>query len=150
MKFAKLYKQLLKESEEVYKAAGAIIIAKDTGRVLLQFRSNWVSDPLLWSTYGGGKEDGETIEDCCKREIEEETGYNGSITLEKCYVKKMEGFEYHTFIATIPKEFEVKPNYETLISNWFEPGKWPTKKHPGFEECLNDEKVQKKLGKITN
>lgn len=148
MKLSKIYKQILKESEEIYKSAGAIIIAKDSGKALLQFRSNMVDNPLVWSTFGGGKEEGETIEDCCKREIEEETGYSGSIKLEKLYIYKNDNFEYHTFIAVIPKEFIPKQNFETLIFQWFDPGIWPVKKHPGFEEMLNDEKVKKKLEKV--
>ena len=150
MKLAKLYKQLLKEAEEGSKAAGAIIIAKDTGRILLEYRSPLVDFPLCWSTFGGGKQNNESIEDCCKREIKEELGYSGPIKLDKCYVNKSDNFEYHTFIAEVPKEFTPKITMETTTAYWFDKGIWPMIKHPGFEECLNDEDVKKKLKRFIN
>lgn len=57
------------------KWAGALLIDK-AGKVILQKRDN---NPNILNSgkitlFGGGAEEGETIEDCLKREINEETG----------------------------------------------------------------------------
>ena len=44
-----------------YRAAGALIIAKDTGRVMLNLRSRFVSHSGTWSFCGGMVHEDETI-----------------------------------------------------------------------------------------
>lgn len=58
-----------------------------------------------WSVPAGGLEAGETIEECCIREMAEETGYSAEVG-EKIYVKEQVGDEFdrvevHYFLATI-------------------------------------------------
>ena len=55
------------------RAAGCVLYAEDTGRWGLQQRSDTVSDPGVWSTWGGGREPGETLEQCVRRELAEES-----------------------------------------------------------------------------
>ena len=62
-------------------AAGIVLYAEDTGRWCLQQRSDQVSDPGVWSTWGGGVEPGETLEDAVRRELAEEGGYHGPLKL---------------------------------------------------------------------
>lgn len=50
-------------------ASRAVIICN--GKILLSHETK----PDLWMVPGGGFEDGETPEECCAREVEEETGY---------------------------------------------------------------------------
>ena len=57
----------------------------------------------LWTIPSGGKEDLETFEDCCVREIKEETGYQVEI------VRKLKAKEGKTFgIDVVVQYFEVK------------------------------------------
>ncbi|GIN20533.1 MAG TPA: NUDIX hydrolase [Bacillus bacterium] len=55
-----------------------------------------------WSVPSGGLESGETIEECCIREVYEETGYQTEI-IEKLYVKN-----------TVIDNFDVQVHYFLL------------------------------------
>ena len=63
------------------KISSSAIIYDGRKRVLLAQRSsNRSLDPNLWETIGGGIEFGESPEDCLRREIKEELGYDITIT----------------------------------------------------------------------
>jgi 8-oxo-dGTP pyrophosphatase MutT (NUDIX family) len=113
-------------------AAGCIIVAEDTGRWCLQQRSDHVSDPGVWSTWGGGVEAGETLEDAVRRELAEEGGYIGDLTLEPVHSTP----KYATFIARVPTEFEPKINHESKDWCWCEADQLPEPLHPGLSQTL--------------
>ena len=50
--------------------AGSVIIENEKGEILLGKRT----DNHMWGYAGGSKEVGETVEDCARRELEEEMG----------------------------------------------------------------------------
>ena len=114
-------------------AAGCIIIAEDTGRWCLQQRSNTVSDPGVWSTWGGGVEPGESLEDAVRRELAEEGGYVGPLKLEPLHRTG----QYATFIGRVPREFEPKINQESKDWCWTEADQLPEPMHPGLVEALS-------------
>jgi 8-oxo-dGTP pyrophosphatase MutT (NUDIX family) len=113
-------------------AAGCIIVAEDTGRWCLQQRSDSVSDPGVWSTWGGGVELGETLEDTVRRELAEEGGYRGDLTLDPLQSSP----EYATFVARVPHEFKPTINHECKDWGWFDAGQWPDPLHPKLEPVL--------------
>lgn len=113
-------------------SAGCIIVAEDTGRWCFQQRSDSVDDPGVWAAWGGGVEPGETLEQAVRRELAEEGGYTGSMTLEPLHKNS----RYATFVARVPQEFEPNINYESKDWCWVEPGEWPTPLHPGLEQAL--------------
>lgn len=119
------------------KAAGCIIVAEDTGRWCLQQRSDTVSDPGVWSTWGGGVEPGETLEQTVRRELAEEGGYQGPARLKHVHTSP----QYATYIAFVPNEFEPEINYESKDWCWVDPDQLPTPLHPGLIEALTVEPV---------
>ena len=114
-------------------AAGCIIVAEDTGRWCLQQRSDTVSDPGVWSTWGGGREPGETLEQCVRRELAEEGGYVGPLKLEPLHRTG----QYATFIGRVPHEFEPRLNRESKDWCWVEADQLPEPMHPGLIEALS-------------
>ena len=114
-------------------AAGCIIVAEDTGRWCLQQRSDTVSDPGVWSTWGGGREPGETLEQTVRRELAEEGGYVGPLKLEPLSTNG----QYATFIGRVPREFEPRINKESKDWCWCEADQLPEPMHPGLVEALS-------------
>lgn len=116
------------------RSAGCIIVAEDTGRWCLQQRSDTVTDPGLWSTWGGGVEPGETLEQAVRRELEEEGGYVGPLALEPLHSNS----QYATFIGRVPHEFEPRINQESKSWCWADQDQLPEPLHPGLVEALNE------------
>ena len=115
------------------KSAGCIVVAEDTGRWCLQQRSDQVSDPGVWSTWGGGVEPGETLEQAVLRELAEEGGYHGPARLKHVHTSP----QYATYIAFVPNEFEPEINYESKDWCWVDQDQLPEPLHPGLEEALS-------------
>lgn len=64
------YAETYSDPPERVRIAGRGIVVRD-GRILLSHELN----TGVYMTPGGGLEEGETLEECCKRELMEETGY---------------------------------------------------------------------------
>lgn len=118
-------------------AAGCIIIAKDTGRVLLPKRSSQVQEPYTWGTWGGKIDAGENPKHAVAREVEEETGYDGVTKVTHLYTYQDGDFHYYNFAVIVPFEFTPQLNWETETSTWVEFGDWPEPMHFGLEELLS-------------
>lgn len=115
-------------------AAGIVLYAEDTGRYGLQQRSQTVNDPGIWAAWGGGREPGETLEQCARRELAEEGGYTGPIKLERLG----ENSRYVTFLGRVPHEFEPREDSEWQDYCWVEAGDWPAPLHPGTAAALKN------------
>ena len=120
-------------------AAGCVIVAEDTGRWCLQQRSDTVSDPGVWSTWGGGREPSETLEQCVRRELAEEGGYTGPLKLEPLHANK----QYATFMGRVPHEFKPKINQESKAWRWVDPDHLPSPLHPGLAQALITKQARK-------
>ena len=65
------YAETYSDPPERVRVAGRGIVVSD-GKILLSHELN----TGVYMTPGGGLEEGETLEDCCRREVREETGYD--------------------------------------------------------------------------
>ena len=124
----------LSEDLDRPRAAGCILYAQDTGRYGLQQRSDNVNDPGVWAAWGGGREPGETLEQCATRELAEESGYTGPLKLKRL----AENNKYTTFIGVVPHEFEPRACSEWKDYCWVDAGDWPGPMHPGVTEALKN------------
>lgn len=127
-------------------AAGCILYAEDTGRWGLQQRSDTVDDPGMWAAWGGGREPGETPEQTARRELAEESGYRGPVTLEPL----ARNAKYMTFIGIVPHEFEPRPCDEWKDYCWVELGKWPNPLHPGVAAALENVYIKENFTEAFN
>lgn len=99
--------------------AGLMLVADDTGRVLMLQRSLEEGDPNggLWEFPGGSIDEGEDPETAARREFGEEVGVpvpDGAVTQPGVQVRG--GGVYELFTATIPTEAEV-PIDDRQVSN---------------------------------
>jgi 8-oxo-dGTP pyrophosphatase MutT (NUDIX family) len=126
-------------------AAGALLIAEDTGRVLLAQRSQLVDRPGLWALPGGGVEPGETPAEGALRELWEEVGWDGPVELYPAGTRRASrgGATYHSFLGLVPTEFEPVLNWESSDAGWFDPEDLPSPIHPEVAPL-----VQRELGRI--
>lgn len=128
-------------------AAGCIPFSRDTKRFLVAHRSHLVEQPHTWGTIGGAVDRGETPKDTALRELHEEGGYSGPITMVPLYVFQDKTFRYSNFLAIVVHEFTPRPfqpyphpGWETDGFRWCEYGEWPHPLHFGLQAVLNDPK----------
>lgn len=119
--------------------AGSLVLAQETGRILVAHRSAYVSEPNTFGTWGGAIDDGENPKTAALRELREESRYAGAISaVYPLFVfKHPSGFTYHNFLIVVPKEFSPQLDWETQGYKWCE---WPlllSQKHPGLVALLN-------------
>jgi 8-oxo-dGTP pyrophosphatase MutT (NUDIX family) len=98
--------------------AGALLVAADTGRVLLLRRSSEVNEPLTWGTIGGAIDGREDPETAARREVKEETRYDGPLSMHSAYVFQDGNFKYYNFIGVVPHEFKPVLNWENERAAW--------------------------------
>lgn len=128
----------LKTHDEFWgsEGAGGVFVAKDTGRLLLAYRSAYVNEPHTWGTFGGAIDEGEDPKEALEREIKEETGYTGNFKLTPVWVFTKGSFRFHNFLIEVPKEFKPKLDWETERAEWFDLDKLPDKLHFGLKALL--------------
>lgn len=120
--------------------AGILLIAQDTGRVLLTLRSSYVKEPNTWGIPGGAMDEGETNpEEAARREAREELGFDGElIKLIPAYVFKIKNFEYHNYIGLVPTEFTPTLDWENSRALWFDIDKLPKRLHFGVKHLFKN------------
>jgi 8-oxo-dGTP pyrophosphatase MutT (NUDIX family) len=118
--------------------AGAVIIARDTGRILLPHRSRSVEQPGTWGVWGGAIDPGEDPELAARREVEEEAGATQVQEMIPLHVFRKGDFRYHNFLAIVPGEFAPRLNWETQGYKWVDYGDWPRPLHFGLESLIRN------------
>lgn len=116
--------------------AGALMVARGTGRVLLTLRSSGVRNPGTWGLPGGAIEEGESPEVGARREALEEVGFSGAIKLHPAYVFKTDGFTYYNFVGIVGSEFEPVLDWENDSAEWFDIDDLPSPLHFGVQRLF--------------
>jgi 8-oxo-dGTP diphosphatase len=124
--------------------AGAVFLAEDTGRILIQHRSAYVNEPNTWGVIGGAIDSGEDPQEAMQREVQEETGYHGPMRVEKLYVFQSGKFRYTNFLVTVPHEFSPHHGWESQGHVWTTLDDLPEPLHFGFKSLLPS--LQQRLG----
>lgn len=126
-------------------AAGCLVMALKTGRIMLVLRSGAVLEPHTWGNFGGAHHADEQPVVAAERELYEESGYNGSVRMVPLYVFRSGTFIYRNFLALVPDEFTPELGWEADDYRWCEIGDWPEPLHFGPTAVFNDEKSMKTI-----
>lgn len=116
--------------------AGGLFYALDTGRVLVQKRSQYVNEPNTWGVWGGKIDGDENPKSALQRELKEETGYSGPYDLKPVYTFKEGAFRYYNFLILVPEEFKPRHSWESSDHVWTEIDGLPKPLHFGLEAAL--------------
>lgn len=136
-------------------AAGVLPYCIKTGRFLIAKRGTNISDPNLWTSFGGKSEEGESSQQCARREFKEESGYTGNIQLTNPVpIKTPDGYVFVNYVGLVPNEFRPTTIGKKTVDGDVEvqAAKWVTKEelkklmgskilHPGFRKSLLQTKL---------
>lgn len=125
-------------------AAGILPIAKDSGKILLSYRSKYVNEPNTWGIWGGAVDKIEdSVLNTARKEFKEETKFSGTIILIPSFIFKSPNntFEYHNFIGILDSEFIPKLDWETEKFKWvtFDEMLLLPNKHFGLKSLINND-----------
>jgi 8-oxo-dGTP pyrophosphatase MutT (NUDIX family) len=120
--------------------AGSIVLSKSTGRILLPHRSASVQEPNTWGVWGGAIDSSEDPKEAARRELEEEAGYDGPITMVPLSVFQKGDFKYHNFLAVVDDEFSPSLNWETQSYVWTTLDDLPSPLHFGLKWVLSQDR----------
>jgi len=127
-------------------AAGALVLARSTSRLLIAHRAEGTLQAGTWGTWGGAVDGGETPVDAVTRELREEAGFEDDFDSHPLMVFEHDtGFTYANFLVIVDHEFEPVLNWETQNFGWFDYGDWPAPLHFGLEQLLNHEPSQARI-----
>lgn len=121
--------------------AGALVLSRKTGRLLIQQRSELVLEPLTWGTWGGAVDPEESPVEALIRELKEEgvlLDPKGSDVYPAFVFRHPSGFTYHNFIVVVDDEFDPMITDETHAYQWTTEASLPTPLHPGLSLLLSD------------
>jgi len=126
---------------------GTFIYSISTHRYLFLLR-NTKKYAGTWGLAGGGIEAGEQILDSLYRELDEELGYDFSLTkvipIEK-FTSDNGRFTYHTFLIPVDEEFVPVLNSEHRGYCWVGLDDHPKPLHPGVWRTVNFSSVVEKI-----
>lgn len=113
------------------RSAGIMLLTKD-GEILMIRRGNGGDYPNTWAVPGGHQDKGETLEECARREMLEETGIKYEGPLEVLY----DNGQFCTYIAKNVEKETVKLNHESSGYDWCALDNPPQPLHPGQDVCF--------------
>lgn len=120
-----------KDAGPLGRAAGILFLTDDNKTLLIR-RGDGGDFPYTWCVPGGHQNDEETLEECARRECEEETGikYEGELTVLH------DSGQFCTYIARHAEIAPVALNYESTGYDWCPITEVSEPLHPGLRNAI--------------
>ena len=115
-----------KDAGPAGRASGIMFLTADNQALMIR-RGDGGDYPNTWAVPGGHQNSEETLEECARREVEEETGIKYEGPLEVLY----DDGQFCTYIARNIEKMDVKLNYESSGFDWCHLDTPPQPLHPG-------------------
>ena len=119
------------QAKAMYAAAAGIMFVTPDNEILLLHRGDGGDFPRTWGLPGGHQIEGETLEECARREAFEETGFQYDGEIRRLY----DDGQFCNYIAKVEK-FPVTLCDESTGYSWAKPDEMPTPLHPGMNNAL--------------
>lgn len=101
-------------------AAGVAVVHPDSETLLLQQRASWTHGGATWALPGGALDSHEDPVSAALRELNEELGVGPELiqVLGNELLFDHGDWTYHTILATIPEQIQVRHNAESVGVAW--------------------------------
>lgn len=132
------------------RGAGCIFFAKSSRKFMLAHRSEDVEQPGDFGSFGGAIDSNEDPITALKREIKEETGFNGPCEIKELYVFKSANFRYYNYVVIVENEFKPTLDWENQGYVWCTLDDLPHPLHFGIKSILNDTHAMDILRSLEN
>lgn len=119
-------------------AAGLLVLAADTRRILTILRSAKVVDPNVWCSAGGKIEKGESPRQAALREFQEEVGILAEVKIFKGMTYESETLKFYNHVGLVEAEHYPHLNWESSGYAWTTLDMIPEPWHFGLEAQLKD------------
>lgn len=94
-------------------------------------------EPHTWGIPGGKVDDeDEDEQEAALREVREELGYRGPVTLVRSFRYEESGFVYQNYLGLVRRQFKPRLNWESDDASWFDPQRLPSPLHFGVRELF--------------
>ena len=117
----------------------SIILAKDTGRVLLSHRCAYVQEPETWGAWSATTKESEKPTSAALRVLQEEAGLSQSVSLHPLFAHEQGALILKNYLAVIEQEFEPDLNWESQGYAWVDLKAMPQSLHTGLQAVLSDD-----------
>ena len=125
--------------KELKKAAGVLIVARESGRIFLLYRAPDNKVGSVWGLLSGTMEGDEEPLETIKRETYEEIKVNPN-KIDYYFngeEERSDGLIFYYFLGFVDFEFEPELNEENSDSGWFKKDELPEPLFPGLKEKIN-------------
>ncbi|NBO17787.1 MAG: NUDIX hydrolase [Proteobacteria bacterium] len=126
--------------------AAGVLVFDSEGKMLIGLRGKVSRSPYTWAFPAGSIDPGESSMDAALRELREETGFQGTLKLEKLNTREDDKVVFTSYVAHVDKPFDINPpahtQWENVQFKWIRPDSpdFPpfSNLHPGFQDIMPD------------
>lgn len=119
--------------------ASYIVLARETGRMLLSNRSDFVQEPGTWGAWSVAIDAEDDPGPSVLRELQAEVGLSQAAVLHPLFVNEQGTSRLHNYLVIVDQEFEPELSWESQGSSWVNLESLPQNLHTGLQAVFADQ-----------